>query len=48
MSRWENEQAARQEILSLVSDYYHAYKKQEAPFQPGQRITYAGRVFDEQ
>ena len=23
MSRWENEQAARQEILSLVSDYYH-------------------------
>ena len=47
MSRWENEQAARQEILSLVSDYYHTYKEEKEPFQPGQRITYAGRVFDE-
>ncbi|WP_300765596.1 lipopolysaccharide biosynthesis protein RfbH, partial [uncultured Oscillibacter sp.] len=47
MNRWENEQAARQEILSLVSDYYHTYKEEKEPFQPGQRITYAGRVFDE-
>lgn len=47
MSKWENEQAARQEILALVSDYYHAYKEPKGPFQPGQRITYAGRVFDE-
>ena len=47
MSRWVNEQAARQEILSLVSDYYHTYKEEKEPFQPGQRITYAGRVFDE-
>ena len=47
MSRWENEQAVRQEILSLVSDYYHTYKEEKEPFQPGQRITYAGRVFDE-
>ena len=47
MNRWENEQAARQEILSLVSDYYHTYKEEKEPFRPGQRITYAGRVFDE-
>lgn len=47
MSRWESEQSARQEILALVSDYYHTYKEPKQSFQPGQRITYAGRVFDE-
>lgn len=47
MSRWESEQAARQEILGLVADYYHTYKERKGAFQPGQRITYAGRVFDE-
>lgn len=47
MSRWESEQSARQEILELVSDYYHTYKEPKQSFQPGQRITYAGRVFDE-
>ena len=47
MTKWQNEQAARQEILALVSEYYHAYKEQKEPFQPGQRISYAGRVFDD-
>lgn len=47
MTKWQNEQAARQEILALVSDYYHEYKEQKETFQPGQRISYAGRVFDD-
>lgn len=47
MSKWKNEQEARQEILSLVADYYHAYKEPKKPFAPGDRITYAARVFDE-
>ena len=47
MSKWENEQSARQEILSLVSDYYHKYKEKKEPFRQGERLTYAGRVFDE-
>lgn len=47
MTKWQNEQAARQEILALVADYYKEYKEQKEPFQPGQRISYAGRVFDE-
>jgi len=45
--QWENERAARQDILSAVASYYHAYKKDRKHFEPGDRITYAGRVFDE-
>jgi len=45
--RWENEQAARRDILDAVAAYYHTYKENKKPFVPGNRITYAGRVFDE-
>jgi len=45
--RWENEQAARRDILEAVATYYHTYKKSKKPFEPGDRIAYAGRVFDE-
>lgn len=47
MSKWNSEQEARQEILELVSDYYHEYKESKSEFRPGDRISYAGRVFDE-
>lgn len=47
MSKWNNEQQAREEILSLVTDFYHEFKEKKAPFQEGDRITYAARVFDE-
>lgn len=47
MKQWNNEQEARQEILSLVASYYHAYKEPKKAFEPGDRITYAARVFDE-
>lgn len=47
MGTWNNEQEARQEILSLVADYYHTYKENKQVFQPGERITYAARVYDE-
>lgn len=45
--QWKNEQEARQEILNAVAAYYHSYKENRKPFTPGDRITYAGRVFDE-
>lgn len=45
--RWENEAQARQEIRELVVAYYHEYKEKKTPFQPGDRVTYAARVFDE-
>lgn len=47
MSRWENEQDARKEILDAVAEYYHEYKESTNEFKPGNRINYAGRVFDE-
>lgn len=47
MPQWNNEADARQEIKQLVAKYYHTYMKSSAPFCPGDRITYAGRVFDE-
>lgn len=45
--QWVNEQQARQDILDAVSAYYHAYKGNKKPFAPGDRITYAARVFDD-
>lgn len=45
--KWENEAQARREIRDLVTAYYHEYKENKKPFQPGDRLTYAARVFDE-
>lgn len=45
--KWENEAQARREIRELVTAYYHEYKENKKPFQPGDRLTYAARVFDE-
>lgn len=42
----KTEQEAREEILALVAEYTKAYKMPK-PWQPGERISYAGRVFDE-
>ena len=47
MIKWENEQQARDEIKELVSAFYHQFKKSEKPFEAGDRINYAARVFDE-
>lgn len=49
MSNWNSEQEAREEIKNLVAKYYEEYKKpeQEKTFHPGDRLSYASRVFDE-
>ena len=47
MANWNTEAEARKEILDLVEKYYHQYKGNKRPFQPGDRISYASRVFDE-
>lgn len=49
MNHFENttEASAREEIKSLVADYYHTFKEKKASFVPGDRIGYGGRVFDE-
>ena len=47
MANWANEQEAREQIKSLVAEYYHNFKEKKKPFRPGDRISYASRVFDE-
>ena len=44
---WKDESEARQQIRQMVGEYYHQFKKQKSAFQPGDRISYASRVFDE-
>ncbi len=47
MGNWRNEEEARSQIKALVADYYHEFKERKEPFKPGDRISYASRVFDE-
>lgn len=47
MSTWNNEIEAREQIKSLVAQYYHDFKENKSSFKPGDRISYASRVFDE-
>lgn len=47
MANWNNEAEAREQIKALVADYYHAFKEKKESFKPGDRVSYASRVFDE-
>lgn len=44
---WENETEAREQIKDMVAQYYHDFMEQRDAFKPGDRISYASRVFDE-
>ncbi len=47
MKSWNSEEEARTKIKELVTEYYQDFKKSKESFQPGDRISYASRVFDE-
>ena len=47
MADWNNEMEAREKIKALVAEYYHDFKEKKEEFRPGERISYASRVFDE-
>ncbi len=49
MGKWNNEAEAREEIKGLVAEFYNQFKKpaQEKPFEEGDRVAYASRVYDE-
>ena len=47
MKNWSNETEAREYIKDLVGQYYHDFKEPKASFEPGDRIPYASRVYDE-
>ncbi len=42
----QTEQQARKEILDMVRDYCETYHNVKKPFEEGQRIPYASRVYD--
>lgn len=45
--QWNNEAEAREQIKAMVAAYYHDFKEKKEPFKPGDRVTYAARVYDE-
>ena len=44
---WSNEDEARVYIKELVAKFYHDFKEKREPYQSGDTISYASRVFDE-
>lgn len=42
----KTEEQAKKEILDMVAEYCAAYHNQKREFMPGDRITYASRVYD--
>lgn len=50
MAKWKNEAEAREEIKLLVSEFYKEFKEpveSKENFKPGDRISYASRVYNE-
>lgn len=50
MANWNSEAEAREAIKALVAEYYQEYKapkESKENFRPGDRISYASRVYDE-
>lgn len=50
MANWKNETEAREQIKALVADFYHDFKEpveSKENFKPGDRVSYASRVYDE-
>ena len=50
MSNWKNEVEAREQIKALVGEYYKKFKEpaeSRENFKPGDRVSYASRVYDE-
>lgn len=50
MANWTNEAEAREQIKTLVAEYYHDFKEpmeSKEKFKPGDRVSYASRVYDE-
>lgn len=50
MANWTNEAEARERIKTLVAEYYHDFKEpmeSKENFKPGDRVSYASRVYDE-
>ncbi len=42
-----SEEEARKQIEDMVGEFYHAFREKKKPFEPGDRISYAARVYDD-
>lgn len=47
MAKWNSESEARDIIKDQIAAYYHDFMEKKKEFEPGDRISYASRVFDE-
>lgn len=47
MFKNKTEEQARKEILNSVKEYYNNFLKKDTTFNEGDRISYSGRVYDE-
>ena len=50
MKAWHTEEEARRQIKDMIAQYYHDFKEKEidkSGFKPGDRISYASRMYDE-
>ena len=48
MFEGKTENQAKQEILEMVAEYCNTYHNKRKAFEPGDRITYASRVYDKE
>lgn len=46
MFEHKTEEEARKQILNIVAEYCDTYHNRKKPFEPGDRIAYASRVYD--
>lgn len=37
---------AKNQIIEMVEEFYHTYRKEKEPFKEGQKVSYASRVYD--
>ena len=44
----KTEQQAKEEILEMVGAYCEQFHNKKKPFEPGDRISYASRVYDKE
>lgn len=48
MFEHKTQEQAKEEILSMVEEYFRTFHQKKKPYQEGDRIPYAARVYDEQ
>jgi CDP-6-deoxy-D-xylo-4-hexulose-3-dehydrase len=48
MIKFDNENTARGDILGIIGDYCDCFHDKKSAFKPGDKIPYAGRIYDKE